>query len=436
MVVAGDRLPWLLAVLVPVAAVVAELGQDWRLGVGLIAILTVSLAGIDAFRAGSPALVDVARHAPASAVMGNAAEMRWTVSNRSKVSRRILVADEFAPSLGAQRRAVVELPPHGAAEVLIPFRPARRGLFSMSLVTVRIDGPWRLAGRQHERDLPAELRVVPVFRSKREIELRLHRARLLEVGVRSVMARGGGTEFDHLRDYSVDDSYRHIDWAATARTGHPIVRSYRAEQHQTVIVVLDNGRMMAAKSGGVTRIEHAIDAVMALATVSSRVGDRLGLLAFDSAPHRIVAPGRGRQHMSALTESMFALEPLLSESDYDRMATTVLARFRRRAMVVLLTDLVSPVVDASIASAVSALATRHQVLVGAVTNSDVVEWTQRVPADRAEAFQTGAALLSIDDRAVAASRLRSVGAKVIDVEAGRLGPQLVDEYLEAKARLR
>ena len=267
-----------------------------------------------------------------------------------------------------------------------------------------------------------------------EVELRLHRARLLEIGSRSVRARGGGTEFDHLRDFGVDDSYRHIDWAATARVGRPIVRSYRAEQHQTVIVMLDNGRMMAARSGGVTRLEHAMDAVMALATVSSRIGDRLGMVTFDRATHRVVAPGRGRQQMSLLTETMFALEPLLSESDYDQAVTMVLAKFRRRALVVLLTDLVDPVVQASIAPAVAALTTRHQVVVGAVTNTDVAEWSRRVPRNADDAYRTGSALGSIDDRVVASRRLQALGAVVVDAEAGRLGPSLVDHYLETKAR--
>ena len=212
------------------------------------------------------------------------------------------------------------------------------------------------------------------------------------------------------------------------------MRSYRAEQHQTVIVMLDNGRMMAARSGGVTRLEHAMDAVMALATVSSRIGDRLGMVTFDRAPHRVVAPGRGRQQMSLLTETMFALEPLLSESDYDQAVTMVLAKFRRRALIVLLTDLVDPVVQASIAPAVAALTTRHQVVVGAVTNTDVAEWSRRVPRNADDGYRTGSALESIDDRVVASRRLQALGAVVVDAEAGRLGPSLVDHYLETKAR--
>ena len=436
MIVFGPRLWMLIGVLVPIGAGVAEWRQSWSLGVVVVIVVTALLATIDFVRTVAPARIVVERNCPTSVVMNAASELKWSIANDGTSDATVRIADELAPSLGAERRASARVPFGAVAVVTVPFTPARRGLFTVNQIAVRVEGPWQFVSRQATRSVPAEIRVVPVFRSKREVELRLHRARLLEIGARSVRARGGGTEFDHLREYSVDDSYRHIDWAATARTGHPIVRSYRAEQHQTVIVLLDNGRMMAAKSDGVTRLEHGMDAVMALATVSSRVGDRLGLVTFDVSPHRIVAPGRGRQHMGVLTETMFALEPRLSESDYDRLTTTVLARFRRRAMVVLLTDLVGPVVDASIAPAIAALATRHKVVVGAVTNSDVAGWSRQTPVDAEQAYQTGAAVISIEDRAAAARTVIAAGASVVDVEAGRLGPELVDHYLEAKARNR
>src|SRR5439155_1571617 len=83
------------------------------------------------------------------------------------------------------------------------------------------------------------------FRSKDEAELRINRARVLEVGLRSAQGRGGGTEFESLREYSADDEFRRVDWSATARAGKPIVRTYRAERNQTVIVLLDNGPLIA-----------------------------------------------------------------------------------------------------------------------------------------------------------------------------------------------
>ena len=111
----------------------------------------------------------------------------------------------------------------------------------------RVDGPLGLAARQGRLRQPATLRVYPRFRSREEAELRIDRARILEVGLRSAKGRGGGTDFDQLREYTVDDEFRRIDWAATARAGRPIVRTFRAERNQNVVVLFDNGRVMAGR---------------------------------------------------------------------------------------------------------------------------------------------------------------------------------------------
>ncbi len=225
---------------------------------------------------------------------------------------------------------------------------------------VRVEGPLglaRTAGRR--RACPGVLRVYPPFRSRDEAELRINRARILEVGLRSAQGRGGGTEFDQLREYSVDDEFRRIDWAATARTGRAIVRTYRAERNQTVVSLLDNGRVMAGLVDGVPRVEHAMDAVMMLTAVATRLGDRAGLVAFDRSVRAIVPPGQTRTHLGLVTEAMYELEPELSESDYRGAFTQTLARFRRRTMLVIFTDLVEQAVGESLLPALPLIVRNH-----------------------------------------------------------------------------
>ncbi len=210
---------------------------------------------------------------------------------------------------------------------------------------MRVDGPLGLGARQAALVVPGVLHVYPSFRSKDEAELRIRKARIIDVGLRSARGLGGGTEFDRLREYSVDDEFRRIDWAATARAGRAIVREYRAERNQTVLVLLDNGRVMAGRVDGVPRVEHAVDAVMMLTAVATGLGDRCGVVAFDREVRAVVPPGAGRAQLGRVIDALYVLEPVLAESDYAGAFTETLARFRRRTMLVLLTDLVAPAVE-------------------------------------------------------------------------------------------
>jgi uncharacterized protein (DUF58 family) len=424
-----------LAAVLAVASVAVLVLPDRGVGsLVLVDGLILLVALVDLVLAPAPGRIEVARDLPGVVSLGTDAIITWRIRSDSPRRAWVLVADELAPSLRAgDRRVRVRLAPGEEVRASTTFRPARRGRFTPTEVVVRVTGPLGLLSRQRSRRLPGVLRVHPPFRSKEEAELRIDRARLLEVGLRSAAGRGGGTEFDQLRDYGVDDEFRRIDWAATARVDRPVVRTYRAERNQTVIVLLDNGRVMAGQVGDVPRVEHAMDAVMMLTAVASRLGDRAGLVAFDHQIRAVVPPAHGLQQLGRVTEAMYRLEPALVEADYRGAFTTTLARFRRRALLVVLTELVEQSVGEFLAPALPLISAQHLVLVGAVRDPEVTGWAQDRPDDPSAAYRTAAAVAALDERARTIARLQGLGATVVDAEPWKLAPLLTDAYLKVKA---
>jgi uncharacterized protein (DUF58 family) len=397
------------------------------------AVLVVA-AGIDWTRALRPERLRLERELPAVVALGGEAEVVWRVHNPA--GRRIVVAlaDELAPSLcPGSRRARLVVPGGGTARAATTIRPRRRGRFEICDVVVRVDGPFGLAARQRRLALPAVLAVHPRYRSAAEAELRINRARLLDVGLRSAAGQGGGTEFDALRDYSVDDEARRIDWAATARAGRAIVRTYRPERNQTVLCLLDNGRTMAARVEGVPRAEHAMDAVMMVTHVASRLGDRAGLLAFDRDVRAVVGPRQGAGQLARVIEALYQLEPALVESDYRRAFSTALSRFRRRSLLVLCTELAEQAFNETLLPALPLVGRHHLVVVASVVDPAVARWARSSPQDAGAAYRKAAAIAALAERRRVTVRLRGLGATVVDAPPGELAPRLADAYLRVKA---
>ena len=406
---------------------------------GLTSLLLVDgvvlvIALVDRLLTPAPGRIEVIRDLPGVVTLGAEATIAWRLRSGSRRRVWVLVADELAPSLRAgDRRVRIRLEPGEEVRASTTFRPARRGRFQPREVVVRVTGPLGLVSRQQGRVLPGLVRVHPPFRSKEEAELRIDRARLLEVGLRSAAGHGGGTEFDQLRDYNVDDEFRRIDWSASARVDRPIVRTYRAERNQTVIVLLDNGRVMAGQVGDVPRVEHAMDAVMMLTAVATRLGDRAGLVAFDHEVRAVVSPGHGPGQLGRVTEAMYRLEPALVESDYRGAFTATLARFRRRALLVVLTELVEQAVGEFLAPALPLICARHLVVIGAVQDPEVLAWARATPTGTEEAYRKASAVAALEERSRTIARLQGLGATVVDAAPGRLAPQLADAYLRVKA---
>jgi uncharacterized protein (DUF58 family) len=425
-----------LVALVVAVALVFYPGADVPVLPSVLALTAglVLVGLLDGLVATSPRQLVLERRHPPVVVAGHEAEVTWVVRSESRRRLRVHVADELAPSLQAgARRFSVRLPAGGVARLSTRIRPLRRGRFDLDRLTVRIEGRLGLGARQRDVPLVSVLRVHPPFPSKEEAEIKIRRGRILEVGLRSARGLGGGTEFEQLREYGPDDEFRRIDWTATARAGKAIVRTYRAERNQTVIVMLDNGRVMAGRVDGVPRVEHAMDAVMMLATVATRLGDRCGLVAFDREVRAVVPPARRTDQVGRVTEAMFSLEPELAESDYAGAFAEVVGRYRRRAMLVLLTDLNEQAVQDSVLPALPLITRTHLVVVGGVRDPQVSAWATGAVEDRDHAYRRVAAIEALADRDRTAARLRGMGATVVDAAPGRLATELADTYLMVKS---
>src|SRR5690606_25538873 len=219
----------------------------------------------------------------------------------------------------------------------------------------------------------------------------------------------------------------------TARRGRPVVRTHRAERNQNVVVLLDLGRTMAGRVDGVPRAEHAVDAVLMLTALAGGLGDRCGLVAFDREVRAVVPPGSGRHQLGVVTDALYDLAPALVESDYAGAFTEALARFPRRALLVLLTDIVGPAVDDWLAPALELIVQHHLVLVAGVQDPDVVRWSSAAVGGAPDAFRRAAAVGALRDRERSIAHLRSRGATVVDAAPGTLAPALADAYLQVKA---
>jgi uncharacterized protein (DUF58 family) len=415
------------------------------LGLWLVNGVLLVAAVADWLLAVRPGELEVERELPGIVPLGAEARILWRVAQAGSGGGggrgslggrggRVRLADELAPSLGAvTRRVRVVVPARGTVAAATTIRPSRRGRFAPTEVVLRVEGPLGLVARQGRRSLPGVLRVYPPFDSRDEAELRVDKARILEVGLRSAQGRGGGTEFDSLREYGVDDEFQRIDWAATARSGKPIVRTYRAERNQTVLLLLDSGRTMAGRVADVPRLDHAMDAVMMLTWLATRLGDRAGLVAFDREVRAVVGPGHARDQLSRVTEAMYQLQPLLVESDYRGAFAETLGRFRRRAMLVVLTELAEQAVSETLLPALPLIARDHLVVVASVADPEVRGWALATPVEPGAAYRKAAAVAALADRRRTVARLRGLGAVVVDAPPGRLAPDLADAYLRVKA---
>jgi uncharacterized protein (DUF58 family) len=305
--------------------------------------------------------------------------------------------------------------------------PRRRGRHTLPAVALRARGPLGLGAWQHRAAGEQEVTVFPDLPSARRLALAVREGRFRDPGVRTRGPVGLGTEFERVRDYLPDDDIRQVNWRATARAGRPMSNQHRVEQDQEIVVVVDVGRLMAAPLGDRTRCDEALDAVAALALVADELGDRCGALAFDDRIRRRVRSGRATGH--DVVRATFDLEPSERDADYELAFRTIGGG--KRALVVVLTDLLDEAAARALVDAVPVLTRRHAVLVASARDPDV-----EALADAGDALVVVAAADLLAARARAVAAVTGAGAHVVEAAPGTLGAACVRAYLRAKSRRR
>ena len=139
-------------------------------------------------------------------------------------------------------------------------------------------------------------------RVKSKMAIFAHRkARGMLDGEYGSVFRGRSLDFDDLRAYVPGDEVRDIDWKASARHGSPLIRRYVAVRRQTVLLVTDTGRNMAAEArSGETKKDIAVLALGVLGYLAHRHGDVVGLVCGDSSATHALPAKNGEAHLERL----------------------------------------------------------------------------------------------------------------------------------------
>ncbi len=157
---------------------------------------------------------------------------------------------------------------------------------------------------------------------------------------RSVV-RGGGLDFTDLRDYQPQDDIRHIDWNVTARLNTPFVRQYVEDRDVTAWFLLDRSASMAF-GGDPSKAQMLTDAVVALARLITKGGNRVGALLWNNRVQSVLEPRSGRRQVLRIAKHMLT-PPSVSEAPTDLalLGQSALTSIRRRSLIFVVSDFVT-----------------------------------------------------------------------------------------------
>ena len=168
------------------------------------------------------------------------------------------------------------------------------------------------------------------------------------------------------------DDVRDIDWKASARSGHVLIKRFVSEKHHKILVVADTGRNTTglAPSGEIKR-QVAANVIGAMGLITLRRSDEIGMVFGDVRGCVDIRLRRGETHIEYLLHR-FEQQTTnrQARSDIVTQLTWVARHYRHPLLIVVVSD--EPDVDERLGDVLTRLSGRHDVMWAMVSDMPAV----------------------------------------------------------------
>lgn len=354
-----------------------------------------------------------------------------TLENRSRRAVRLDMHDHHPASMAAPSLPLTaRVPASEFLDLSYDLTPLERGKHKFGPIDLRVYSPLSWWTRRTPVEADESVRVFPNFAAVSKYAVLGVDAQTAAGGLQLRPRRGEGSEFHQLREYRVGDTFRQIDWKATARVSRLITKDYQEERDQQIVFLVDTGRRMLAREDGLSHFDHVLNSMLLLSYVALRQGDAVGFLTC-GANARWMKPRKGLSTMSSLTRQLFDLEPDEHAIDYQAAATALAVRQKRRALVVLLTNVRDEDLD-DLRAAFGLLRRRHVLLVASIREPGIDDVLDKPIGDFHAARDFAAAHHYLQSRRSTLDALSARGVVLEDTSCRDLPRAIAHRYLDIK----
>lgn len=279
-----------------------------------------------------------------------------------------------------------------------------------------------------------EVKVLPSIIQMRKAELMAVNPNAVVPELKKMRKIGDSMEFEQIRSYVRGDDYRRINWKATSRQHDLRINTYRDERSQSVYSVIDTSRNMAGMFEGMSLMDYAVNAALAISNAALKKEDNAGLITFAEQTDRIITASGRRTQLNAILNALYAQKNSDLEADFEHLFTSVKRRVKHRSLLLVYTnfDHVSSL-ERSL-SALRSLAQKHVVVVVIFENVSIKEVTEKEVHSIKEVYTRTVAEHHVLEKNLIINELRNFGIQTVLTSPEKLTINTLNKYLELKAR--
>lgn len=313
-------------------------------------------------------------------------------------------------------------------------RPVKRGEYAFGTVNIFASSPIGLFSRRFKFSGEALVPVYPSFIQMRKYELMAISNRLVNSGIKRVRRIGQNREFELIKEYVTGDDFRTVNWRATARKNHLMVNNFQDERSQQVYSLIDKGRVMQMPFNGLSLLDYAINASLAIANIALKKSDKAGLISFQHVTGSTVVAGKQSKQMLRIMETLYNQKTAYRESDFSSLYTHIRRTITQRSLLLLFTNFESIHGLHRQMPYLKSLSTQHLLVVIFFENTEMKALLENPVTELKDVYYKAVAEKFSYDKKLIVRELTKHGIQSLLTTPENLTINTINKYLELKSR--
>jgi uncharacterized protein (DUF58 family) len=355
--------------------------------------------------------------------------------NRNRFKLHIKVIDELPFQLQERNFSIKRLLAGGEEAVLkYSIHPVQRGAYEFGNIVLFLCSVAGLVMRRQNITAVKTVSVYPSFTQLRSQQIVSHTATNNDTGNQRKRKIGQSMEFEQIKDYVTGDDIRTINWKATARKGLLMVNNYVDEKSQQVFCLVDKGRLMKMPFKGLSLLDYAINAVLALSNVCLQKQDKIGLITFSNKLATLIPAERKLVQRENILQALYKEQTAFLESDYEMLYMQIRNKIKQRSLLILFTNFESVSGLRRQLPYLRSIAKHHLLLVVFFENSELNTLSHEEAISVDDVYVKTIAEKFVFEKKLIVKELQKYGILSMLTTPEDLTVNSINKYLEVKAR--
>lgn len=379
--------------------------------------------------------IECSRHTPSVLPLGDEINISIQIKNNHLSMIHLVLIDELP--LEFQKRDFsfsLYLSGHEEKSIVYSIRPLSRGAYTFGNCNLFVSS--LLGIIQHKIVYPLQV-TIPVFPSA--IQVKKHEFLLFNKlhnfqGVKKVRKIGHSYEFEQIKNYTVGDDIRSINWKATGRRSQLMVNQFGDEKSQQIYCLLDKSRAMYMPFHGLSLLDYAINSTLVISNTAIRKDDKAGILTFNEKMGSFIKANKKPGQLKWITEVLYKEEESNLEANYELLYNAVSRLIKQRSLLIFYTNFESYYTLERYLPVLRKINRSHLLLVVVFKNTEIEKYSYETATDTLDIYHKTIGKKFLMEKEMMVKELAKYGIQSILTAPQDLSAQTINKYMEFKAK--